>query len=222
MNIAPNKYSQDLRRYYRMPAIQSSLTLVLSLFVMAFFIVFALRPTIISIVTLKKNIAESTKTFKTLETKVANLQKAATQLENIKPSLPTLNLDIPNIGASYNPIVMAVESIANQTNVKIDNESLGETLLFSRLITPYAPSKNQNVVILPFSVRVTGSYMNVMEFLKRLLSMNRIILAETVTISREASTKISADTVSLNISGNAYYLADEALLKKSLEVKGQK
>lgn len=219
MKISSGKYSQDLRRYYRMPAVQTSLTLVLSLFVMAVFIAFALRPTIISIVTLRKNIDESEKTLKTLETKVSNLQKASKELDQIKPFLPTLNKEIPNQGAQYSPLIVAVEGLAAQTGVQLESESLGSTLLFSRLLSPFTPNKNQNIIILPFTVRVIGTYPTVYDFLSKLVSLERIIMVETVTISREASTKNTNGLVALNIAGNAYYLADEALLKKATEVK---
>lgn len=219
MKISSSKYSQDLRRYYRMPAVQTSLTLVLSLFVVSFFLVFALRPTIISIATLKKNIAESQKTLKTLDTKVASLQKASKELDQIKPFLPTLNKEIPNDGAQYSPLVVAVEGLAVQTGVQLESESVGPTLLFSRLLSPFVPNKSQNIIMLPFTVRVIGRYPNVYDFLSKLVALERIIMVDTVTISREASSKNSDGIVALNISGNTYYLADEALLKKAVEVK---
>lgn len=220
MKITASKYTQDLQRYYRLPAVQASLTLVLSLFVVAFFVAFALRPTIVSIVTLKKNIVESEKTLKTLETKVINLQKASKELDNIKPFLPTLNKEIPNAGAKYSPLISAVEGLAAQTGVKLDSESLGSTLLFSRLLTPFAPNRSQSIVMTPFTVRVVGNYVNAYSFLTKLTALERVIMVETVTISREANSKNSSSAlVALNITGNAFYLADDALLKKAIEVK---
>ncbi|MBP9670326.1 type 4a pilus biogenesis protein PilO [Candidatus Woesebacteria bacterium] len=217
MKLTSGRYTQDLRRYYRIPAVQTSLTLVLSLFVLAFFITFALRPTILSILDLRKNIALSQKTLQSLETKVVNLNKIANILESIKPSLPNLNEDIPNLGAKYSPLVVAVENIAVQTGVKLESESIGSTLLFSRIVSPFAPHKNQEVLELPFSVRVTGSYFAVNEFMTKLLAMSRIIYVDSVTLSRETTAKNNAGIVALNLSGNAYYLADESLLNKALE-----
>lgn len=223
MNIPTRRYAQDLRRYYRLPEIQVSLTLVLSLFVVAIFVVFALRPTIVSIVTLKKTINESQKTLKQLDTKVINLQKAATQLDALKPFLPILNTDIPNNGAMYSPLTAAVENLALATGTKLESESLGSTLLFSRILSPFTPDKHQSVVAMPFTLRVTGGYPGVVDFLTKLLSMERIVMVESVTITKEAGAKSTSVTVSLNISGNAYYLADEAKLQKSLqETKGKK
>jgi Tfp pilus assembly protein PilO len=206
-----------------MPAVQVSLTLVLSLFVMAIFIVFALRPTIISIVTLKKTIIESKATFEQLNTKIANLQSASDQLDLIKNFLPTLNTNIPNDGAKYFPITITVEALANQNEIKLESESLGATLLFSRIITPFTPSKNQSVIALPFNARVIGNYSNVLAFLTKLLSMERIIMIESVTITKETGTKLSGANVALNVTGSAYFLANEAQLQKSIiEIKGVK
>lgn len=216
MNLPTRKYSQDLRRYYRLPAVQVSLTIVLSLFVMSIFIVFALRPTIVSIVTLKKTITQSRSVLKQLDTKVTNLQKASTQLDKIKSYLPILNSDIPNNGAMYAPLSSAVEGIASMTGTQLESESLGPTLLYSRLLTPFVPNKAQVVVELPFAVRVVGSYGGVMDFLTKLLSMERIISVESVTMVREVAAKSETAVIGLNINGKAYYLADKAQLDKSL------
>lgn len=223
MKPLTTRYSQDLRRYYRMPAVQVSLTLVLSLFVMAIFIVFALRPTIVTIVTLKKTIAESEKIRQQLSVKMTNLQKASVQFELLKPILPMLNTTIPNNGAEYLPLTTAIEILARQTGTQLESESLGPTLLFSRIISPFIPSKDQSVVELPFTARVIGSYPNISAFLTKLLSMERIIIIESVTITRETGSKEENTNVALNISGSAYYLADKVQLEESItENKGKK
>lgn len=222
MNITTQKYSQDLRKYYQLPAVQVSLTIVLSLFVSAMFIAFALRPTIISILTLQKTIAESEKTLIQLDSKVKNLQKAASQLETVKPFLAILNTSIPNAGAKYSPLSSAVEVLAAQTGTVLESSSLGGTFLFSRILTPFTPSKNQSVVVLPFNVRVTGSFPGISDFMTKLMSMERIIMVDSATITKEAGSKTDIPTVSLNIGGSAYYLADEAQILKSMpDVKGR-
>ncbi len=223
MKPSTQRYAQNLNRYYRMSAVRVSLTLVLSLFVMAIFIVFALRPTIVTIVTLKKTIAESEKTLQQLSVKMTNLQKASVQFELLKPVLPMLNTTIPNNGAEYSPLTTAIEILARQTGTQLKSESLGPTLLFSRIISPFIPSKDQSVVELPFTARVIGSYPNVSAFLMKLLSMERIVVIESVTITREAGAKDINASIALNISGSAYYLADKAQLEKSItENKGKK
>ncbi len=223
MNIVARRYSQDLRRYYRMPAVQVSLTLVLSIFLMSIFVVFALRPTILSIVNLKKTISESKKVLQQLETKVNFLQKASSQLETLRPFLPNINSGIPNQGAQYSPITLAIEELAFQNGVIVESESLGPTLLYSRILSPFNPSKNQKVVDLSFSMRVSGTYTAVTNFLNMLMQMERIILVDNVTIAKQAGTKSSTASVTMNIGGLAFYLADAPQLDKALiQKKGGK
>lgn len=223
MKLPTQRYAQDLRRYYRLPIVQVSLTLVLSLFVMAIFIVFALRPTILSIVTLKKTINTSEETLKKLNAKVIDLQKASSQLETLKPFLPIINKNIPNNGAMYSPLTTAVEILAIQAGVKLESETLGSTLLFSRILSPFTPNKSQSVVSMPFTVRIIGTYPATSMFLTNLLTMERIVGIESITITKETATKTAAATVSLNISGHAYYLADEGQLQKATaDQKGKK
>jgi Tfp pilus assembly protein PilO len=177
----------------------------------------------VTIVTLKKTIVESEKTLQQLSAKMTNLQKSSIQFELLKPMLPMLNTTIPNNGAEYSPLVTSIEILARQTGTQLESESLGPTLLFSRIISPFIPSKGQSVIELPFTVRVVGSYPNVSAFLTKLLSMERIILIDSVTITRETGSKEENTNVALNISGSAYYLADRAQLEKSIaDNKGKK
>ena len=60
-----------------------------------------------------------------------------------------LNTTIPNNGAEYSPLTTAIEILAHQTGTQLKSESLGPTLLFSRIISPFIPSKDQSVVELP-------------------------------------------------------------------------
>ncbi|MFZ2199604.1 MAG: type 4a pilus biogenesis protein PilO [Microgenomates group bacterium] len=223
MKFSPTRYTQDLKRYYRIPAVQSSLTVVLSFFVIAVFISFALRPTLVSIATLKTNIAESGKIAKILEAKVTNLQTAATQLEAIKPMLPTIDRSIPNNGVKYGDFINSIEAIAAQTGTKLDAESLGASLLFSRLVSPYNPDKDQSVLSLQFNVNTVGTYSQINEFLTLLLSMERIIAVESVNISpqsaKSGTTPNGSVPLKLEVTGQTFYLADQAQITKILEEK---
>lgn len=221
MKLAGRRYSQDLRRYYRLPAVQVSLTLVLSLFVMATFITFALRPTLVAITSLRQEIEESEATLRKLNSKVANLQNASNQLEAVKQYIPAVNSSIPNEGAKYPSLTRDIESIANQTGVVIVSESMGSTMLFSRLFSPFAPSKNQSVVALPYSVRVSGEFGNVNAFLRGVMAMERLVLVDSAAMTKDAGVKSATPTVSLNITGSAYYLADQAQLDKAIPSEGR-
>lgn len=213
------KYQLDLSRYYQIPAVQSSLNVVMSLFVAAFFILFALRPTFVTIVKLQKTIADSQGTYKTLETKVTALQKASTTLETLAPSLPMIETSMPSKEAGYSPLLSSMEVLAQQSGVSLVTSTLGETVLYSRIFSPFAPNKNQALVALPFTARVVGSYQAVSQFLHTIMNMDRVVNIESLTFVREGNTKGSVvSSTSLTITGEAYYLADQAQLLKAMPI----
>lgn len=216
------KYQLDLSRYYHIPAVQSSLNVVMSLFVAAFFILFALRPTFITIVKLQKTIADSRLTLKTLDTKVTALQRASTALEALTPVLPMIEASVPSKEAGYSPLISTMEVLAAQNEVVLTTSTLGETVLYSRIFSPFTPNKNQTVIALPFTAQVVGSYSAVTQFLRGVMNMDRIINLESLTYTREGTARgTTTSSTSLTITGEAYYLADQAQLLKALpETKG--
>ena len=125
----------DLMRYYRLPSVQVSIGVVLALFITAFFIMFAIRPTFATIVTLQKTIVESRETLKLLETKVTSLGKASTLLEKIKPQLPLLDSSIPANGMNYDEISYSLEALAQNTETTLESFTLGKSILSSRLVS---------------------------------------------------------------------------------------
>lgn len=214
------KYQLDLARYYQIPAVQSSLSVVLSLFIVSIFILFALKPTVVTIVKLQKTIEDSEKTLQQLKTKVTALQKASVIYEQLTPAIPMLEASIPGKSAEYQALTSTIELLAVQTGVVLNTSSLGETLLYSRILSPFVPNKTQGVAALPFSVRVTGEYPAITSFLQNLLTVDRLIKMDSVTYAREGSVRgSSAGSTSLTIVGEAYYLADQAQLQKAIPLK---
>lgn len=225
MKFDTSKYSRDLSKYYKLPLVKVSLTLVLSIFVITLFLGLALRPTLISITSLIKTIEESQKTYQSLQEKIDNLKSAAPQLEKIKSSLPALNTSIPNKNAGYGDFVSSIEKMALNSGVILDTESLGASLLFSKTVSPFVQEKDHEVLDLHFSLTVKGSYPQIEDFLYSMLSMQRILQIQSTSISPESgrsttSTK-SVSNLKLEITGNTFYLADATQIKDSLvESKG--
>jgi Tfp pilus assembly protein PilO len=227
MKFEPSKYSRDLKKYYQIPAVQSSLTVVLSLFVIAIFIAFALRPTLVSITNLKNTIEDANKTSKLLKVKVKNLQIAASQLETIKPLLPNLTTNIPTSSVMYGELVNTIEAISNNSGTVLDTQNLGASLLFSKIASPFDLDRNHEVITLKYGVSVTGSYPQLQQFLTTFLSMERLAMIDSVTISPIATSRSgnskSSTSLKMDLSGGVFYIADQAQLTSILgDKKGGK
>jgi len=204
-------YATQLRKYYRMPAVQTSLSVVLSIFIVAFFILVALRPTIVTITELNRTIDESETTLKKLETKAKALQQISNTWEKILPLQQFLENTIPSDGPRYKEFVKSLEIIAYETGVTLSTETLGPALTYSSIIDPYS-GMMRDVIEMPVSIRVAGGFLQVKNFFDRLAASDRLVSVESLSFSREVIGSGEGPSISFSISGNIQYLANKKLL----------
>lgn len=218
------KLRLDLARYYRLPSVQVSLGVVLAFLITAFFIMFAIRPTLATIVTLKKNIDESRTTLKDLETKTSALAKAATLLEKIKPQIRLLETSIPPDGMRYEELAYNLEALAQSTGTNLESFALGESIVSSRLVNVYTPNKKQEIVPAMITIRINGTYPQVRAYLTRIASTIRLTSIESVAILKDGTGSRTSEggTLTMTISGSVYYAAEPGAVKKIFPNKGGK
>ena len=216
------KYATDLRRYYRMPTVQVSLSLVLSLFITAFFVLLAIRPTLVTIAKLNKTIEESEKTLKQMETKADALEKIAVTWEEIKPITKFIDNSIPVSGPGYQSLTKAMELLAIESGVTISSETVGEALTYSKIVDPYSGNK-RTVVKMPFTIKVAGDYPSTSKFLAAITSMDRMISIDSIGFAKDAKLGKDSPGVTFTLAGNVSYLADPAQVAKIIsKEKGKK
>lgn len=214
----PRRLRLDLNYYYRLPSVQVSLGIVLAFFIIAFFIIFAIRPTFSTIVKLQREIEESSKTLVILDTKVKNLDQATQILNRLNNVLPKLMASVPGNGVGYGELSRSLEVMAQESGVLLDTFTLGESLLMSRLSTPFESSKNQTPIELPITIKVSGSYLTCTDFLSKISNNLRLANLDGVTITKDgAASKSSTETkITMTITGKVYYLADKVMIEKVL------
>lgn len=93
-------------------------TLILTFFAMSFFGIFAINPTLSTIVTLRKTMEDSTKVHEDLKTKISNLSALQLQYSALGPDLPTILDAIPSDPKA--PTLMGqILSLSQQKRVKV-------------------------------------------------------------------------------------------------------
>jgi len=214
-------YGVDLKRYYRLPATQVSLTTVLSLLIVAFFVIVAIRPTLVTVATLKKSIETEEKTLKALRTKEKAVQRAATLYEELKSGTLYTDRAVPLTGAKYDDLAKTFEILASQAGVELTGVTVGESLLYSEILKPYE-GRAREAVSVPVTVRVSGSYPLVRKFFNLVISIDRLIEIETLSVGRDSGGRGKEEGVALSLTGTAAYMADKATIAKILTQKEQK
>ncbi|MBI3290096.1 type 4a pilus biogenesis protein PilO [Candidatus Microgenomates bacterium] len=185
--------------------IRAYLSILLSLATVAFFGVFALRPTLTTIGELVSQINSERQILATLDQKIKNLETAKTNLQKIKADLPVLDQAIPAVPDPH-LAVRQIETLAAQNGVTPINIALGKTPLVNT--TPVLGAQTDSSY--PFSFAFNGEAQNLLSFLNNLKSLRRIVMIDGITINRKAevgsSDLVGNSTLQLIISGDLPYI----------------
>lgn len=169
--------------------------IVLSLFAIAFFGVFAIYPTLGTIANLKRQYEDNLLVDEQLDKKISALSQLETQYATLESEgiLPLIKQALP-----FSPDIPAftrkVETIAKTHRVTITLLSVGSVELFPAEKIP------NEFIPLKFSITIEGSRENTNAFAKDVTKFDRIISLESQILSEGEETEQS-----VNISGVIYF-----------------
>lgn len=192
------KQKRDLRMF---------LEILLSLVTVSFFALFALRPTLLTISQLLKDIKTKEGAVAKMETKIANLETAQFILDQQGNKLTVINsavFDIPK------PEIFArqIDGLGNKNSVSILGLSLEEVTLIGKS-SPAKSSKESKPLPagayeMNFSLNVGGDYAQLYSFLRDLENLRIPLGIDSLTIN---SSKVEEQKLlTLAVSGRIPYL----------------
>jgi Tfp pilus assembly protein PilO len=157
-NLSASKYREYLKL---LPSVQQEnlrviTTLIFTFSAMTFFGIFAINPTLSTIVTLQKQLADSEMVYESLKTKVSTLSSLQQQYGNMQGDLPIIFDAIPKTPDS--PILTAqILGLAKQMNIKIVSLTTSEVMLKdSRSQQPAAQPQGSPGTDIPGSMELPG------------------------------------------------------------------
>jgi Tfp pilus assembly protein PilO len=176
----PNRREQltiTLIQFYQQPVAKVSLELFLSIGTVIFFAIFAIRPTLITMSELVKEIEDKRELSGQLSQKIASLSTAQSEFTVVESRLVVLDEAIPSSPQLINALKI-IEKLASENNVVI-----------STLTTPEIPTETTNMsqtlerVNLPLTVSLTGDYLSIRRFVEALQASRRTFVVDTVTFT---------------------------------------
>lgn len=190
---------------------------ILSIFAVSFFGMFAIRPTLTTIVELTKQIEDGKKVNESLQKKIDSLVVAQEEYQLIKDFIPAINQSLPN-EPSIIEALQSIETLALEKQASIDGLQI-QTIEFvmknENQSTDQNPT-NQNsqdsiinsTSIEPTSIDMTlvlsGDYSQLYSFLDKLLKIRRLVTAYNLQLA--PSIGAQEGILKLNLSLNTYYL----------------
>jgi Tfp pilus assembly protein PilO len=174
----------------------SYFAITFSLFTLSFFGLFAIRPTLMTAVSLINSVSELRKLNVKYETKINSIIKAQAEYEKVRDDLSLVNVALPN-NAFFSKLAIGLENIAQKSEITITQMSLDNSYI-SDLPPATKPSS------LGFNLTVTGDYPSLTAYIRHLINWKRIITLNTLDITKDNSSTSSGD-LKLTIKGQAYY-----------------
>lgn len=202
-------YAQNLHRWQRYytalepwlqkPKVKAYSFLVLSIFTSAFFLFFAVRPTINTIINLRKQIADSSTVNSKLTEKINTLSQIQAQYEMIKSDLSLLTQALP-VRADIAGLVRSIENISKDNQTALSAMQFGE----ANLVGEGSDKDSKNVVPITFQISAGGDYSHLLTLLQSINKLPRLVSVDSVNIN--AGTASPAAIIRLKA---YYYIKDQ-------------
>lgn len=184
--ITPLINNKNSKRYF---------TITLSLFSLSFFGLFAIRPTLITAVSLNKSVADLKKLNIEYENKISTIILAQAKYEEIRDGISAIDNAIPH-NASFNQLANTLEEYASRSNINLKQVQIDKAP-----ISQLPPSGKLNEVM--FSVLASGDYPSTSGFFQHLLNWKRLITIDKFELAKEGGTQSAILRISLK--GKTYY-----------------
>ncbi len=181
------RYFSNIRVYYEQRQdLKMFMEILLSLFTISMFAIFAIRPTLLTIGQLLTDIQNKEDTVAKLNIKIQNLKVAQETYDNSADILTMLDTAVPT-SSSIDTAVRQLEGLTQKNNVTVNSISIAESpikgdgkVAKSEKVTSTLPTGSEGVTM---SFNVIGNYSSLMSFLKDLQNMRRPMVIDQILIN---------------------------------------
>jgi len=173
--------SAALRKFYDNPVSRVSLELFLTVGTIVFFAVAAIRPTLLTMSDLIKEIEDKKELNQKLIQKIAALSTAQNQYHTIEERARVLDEAIPTNPDLIN-ILKITEKVASDQGLVITSLRVNEVPKKMETIPAFNNLQRQNI---SFQVNVMGSYPAIKMFVEELHASRRVVAVDTIVFNVE-------------------------------------
>jgi len=192
------RYFVDLSRFYQKKEVRVYTSIVLSILTVAFFLFFAIRPTIVTIVGLVKEIKDKRTIAEQLEDKINALNSAQIEYQRIERNLYLVDEAFP-VDPRLSLYIRQLEALARRHNVDIQSLQFKGTTLKGK-----GEGKETSPEV-SFSLALAGDYPRLKSFLDTLTRLRRLVVVDSFTFQ----TGKEEERLILSLDAQIYYQTKE-------------
>lgn len=191
-----------IARYRQREDAKAYLEILLSLLTVSILAVFALRPTLLTISQLVKEIEAKRQTLAQLNSKIDNLVKAQTLYNNERESIERLKEAIPT-DPEPDVLVRQFEGLSSSTQTPLSGLALGQAVVLGSDSTDIPPNFPPNTNGITFRTSVGAEYPTLFNFLTNLTNARRPLVIERLDLRIQDDAEQSG--LVMGIDGKAPY-----------------
>ncbi|RJR14574.1 hypothetical protein C4579_04740 [Candidatus Microgenomates bacterium] len=209
------KYSQKLAPVFSQAKAQAYTMAILSFFTIAFFGIFAIRPTISTILVLQKQIEDRTEVSEKLEQKISALIKAQETYNQIETDVPTIYALLPD-KPEVTTLLVKFEDVAVTTGTTITDITFDPLVIYGNTPQEIVSEQNETPNVLAetsedattpfsFSISYTGTYQQLSDVLSRIAQLDRIVTISKAEIKLSGTANNDTGILTVSLGSQAYY-----------------
>jgi len=191
------KYFVKFGSFYQRKKARTYTGVVFSIFTVIFFLYFAIKPTLVTITGLFKEIQDQRQVAEKLQDKINSLNQAQMEYSLIENDLYLVDQALPT-DPQVSSLVKEIEALARQSGVSLEGFRVDKTQLKGESSLGTTSQINLNI-------NVNGEYKNLKDFLNSLSSLRRVILVKSFSF-KSAKTESQTLTLGLGLAADAHYL----------------
>lgn len=170
-------------------------TLILTFVTLSIFGFFAINPTLTTITELKRKQEDAKRVEGGLSQKIANISLLRDKYNTLGENLDAIFRALPT-STKLPQFVGQVQTIAGRTGIDVSNLQTGPIQVTQQTPIPIADGS------FTFGIEGQGTYDQVKNFLHLLLSFDRIVTIDTVSVIKDAQ---NPGNLSLTVRGKVYF-----------------
>ncbi len=171
---------RELQQFYQKPIAKVSVELLATLIVVIVLAFFAIRPTLLTMSQLLKDIDDRKKTGDSLSKKIATLSTLSAEYPTMRREVSLLDVAIPNT-PNFDGFMRRLEKIAANNNLII--ESIQATQLPKETATNIGADTAFQITSFSISINFKGEYAKVRNTLNELMTMDRYATLNSLTFN---------------------------------------
>lgn len=195
--------------YKQRPDLRAFLEVILSISTVAVFLLFALKPTALTIISLLNDIKEKQVTVAALTQKINDLKTARSVFDKSQNYVPNIEKSVGN-APEPDAIVQQVAGLSAKNSVDVLGISVGQITLVGTVPAKKSSSGTKPLPLdakeMPISINIKGSYTSILSFVKDIENLRIAVKMDNIAVN--SSKTDTGQVIVAVITGRVPYLGN--------------